>query len=75
MNMEIVFLEKQVKGGFRKSKGILRKSISGKPKDGNVLSLYADLIWLIQKDASRANAYFDQALKSHPNDDWYKTFK
>lgn len=42
------------------------------PNDGSVLSMYADLIWQGQKDASRAETYFDQAVKAAP-DDWYES--
>lgn len=33
-----------------------------------MLSLYADLIWQTQNDAGRAHTYFDQAVKSDPDD-------
>jgi len=39
------------------------------PGDADALSLYADLIWQTEKNADRAEAYFDRAVKSDP-DDW-----
>lgn len=45
------------------------RAILASPNDGSVLSMYADLIWQSQKDASRAETYFDQAVKAAP-DDW-----
>lgn len=35
--------------------------------------MYADLIWQSHKDASRAETYFDQAVKAAP-DDWLEPF-
>jgi len=34
------------------------------------MSIYADLIWETEKNAARAQQYFDQAIQSDPND-WY----
>lgn len=62
-------LNQQVKRDLAKAEEYYARAILVNPRDGNVLALYADLIWRTQKNASHAHAYFDQAVKSSP-DDW-----
>jgi Tfp pilus assembly protein PilF len=38
------------------------------PGYADALSLYADLIWQKEKNADRAEHYFDRAVKSDPHD-------
>lgn len=45
------------------------RALLAEPNDGDMLSLYADLIWKTKQDAPRAETYFDQAVKAAP-DDW-----
>lgn len=49
------------------------RAILANPNDGNMLSMYADLIWESHKDAPRAETYFGQAVQAAP-DDWYELF-
>ncbi|KAL4378015.1 hypothetical protein GQ457_02G041080 [Hibiscus cannabinus] len=44
------------------------RAILANPNDGNVLSMYAGLIWETRKERSRAETYFDQAIKAAPDD-------
>lgn len=59
----------QVRGDFARAEEYCGRAILANPNDGNVLSMYADLVWKSDKDAERAEAYFDQAMKVAP-DDW-----
>ncbi|KAK4798823.1 hypothetical protein SAY86_031149 [Trapa natans] len=63
---------KAVKGDVEKSKEFCERAIlasrGNHPVDGNVLSLYGELIWEKHRDVLRAYSYFDQALQSSPDD-------
>lgn len=58
----------QVRGDVEKAEEYCERAILMNPDEGNVLSLYGDLIWCNHKDANRAQTYFDQAVKSAPDD-------
>lgn len=59
----------QVRGNLGKAEEYCGRAILANPSDGNILSLYADLIWRSHKDAPRALNYFEKAIKASP-DDW-----
>ncbi|TYI77406.1 hypothetical protein E1A91_D06G140300v1 [Gossypium mustelinum] len=44
------------------------RAILANPDDGNLLAVYADLIWHNQNDIQRTKSYFEQAIKTAPND-------
>lgn len=44
------------------------RAILASPGDGELLSLYAKLIWETERDRERAQCYFDQAVSASPND-------
>ncbi|CAI0389319.1 unnamed protein product [Linum tenue] len=62
------FLKEVVRQDFVKAEEYCGRAILANPNDGDVLSMYADLIWRSHKDSSRAESYFDRAVKAAPED-------
>lgn len=59
----------QLSGDLLKAEEYCGRAILVNRNDGDTLSMYGELIWQQHKDAERAEAYFDQAIKASP-DDW-----
>jgi len=62
-----IFLVK-VRGDLAKAEEYCGRAILASPSDANMLALYADIIWQTQRDAQRAESYFQQAIKNAPDD-------
>lgn len=58
----------QVKGDMKKAEEYCERAILGNTNDGNVLSLYADLILQNHGDRKRAHSYLLQAVNMSPED-------
>lgn len=64
----------QVKGDERKAEEYCERAmLSEDGRDGEMLSMYGDLIWKNHGDGVRAQSYFDQAVQSSPDDWWAQT--
>ncbi|KAL0872767.1 hypothetical protein Bca101_022472 [Brassica carinata] len=60
---------KEVKGDERKAEEYCERAmLSEDGRDGEMLSMYGDLIWKNHGDGVRAQSYFDQAVQSSPDD-------
>ena len=56
-----------------KAEEYCERAVLVKPDDGEILSMYGDLIWSNHGDGARAQSYFDRAVQASP-DDWYNFF-
>lgn len=68
----LIFFAKQDRLDLIKAEEYCGKAMSANPNDGNVISMYADLIWRNHKDASRAEHYHLQAAKASPDNRYKK---
>lgn len=53
---------------MKRAEEYCKRAILGSTNDGNVLSLYADLILHNHGDSKRAHSYFQQAAQMSPED-------
>ncbi|GMN60620.1 hypothetical protein TIFTF001_029715 [Ficus carica] len=58
----------QIRGDVVKAEEYRERAILARPRDGNVLSMYGDLIWHLHKDGPCARNCFNQALLHAPRD-------
>ena len=62
---------KEVKGDERKAEEYCERAmLSEDGRDGEMLSMYGDLIWKNHGDGARAQSYFDQAVQAAPDDSY-----
>ncbi|CAH2077244.1 unnamed protein product [Thlaspi arvense] len=60
---------REVKGDERKAEEYCERAmLTEDGRDGEMLSMYGDLIWKNHGDGVRAQSYFDQAVESSPHD-------
>lgn len=58
----------QSKGDVQGAEEYYSRAILADPKDGEVLSQYAKLIWELHQDHERASSYFERAVEASPED-------
>lgn len=62
------YLFGQSKGDLRRAEEYYSRAILADPKDGDVLSQYAKLVWELHRDLDRALSYFERAVHAAPAD-------
>jgi tetratricopeptide (TPR) repeat protein len=56
----------QVKGDYGRAEEYYSRAILADPNDGELLSVYAKLVWDVHRDGERASSYFEQAARASP---------
>ncbi|CAN0921745.1 hypothetical protein LINGRAHAP2_LOCUS32746 [Linum grandiflorum] len=64
----LVSPDSEVEGDVKRAEEYYGRALLESPGDGEVLSLYANLIWNNYKDQHRAFTYFHHAASASPND-------
>ena len=58
----------QSKHDLQASEEYLCRAILADPRDGEILSQYAKLVWELHRDQDRASSYFERAVQAAPED-------
>lgn len=58
----------QSKGDLRTAEDFYTRAILADPADGEIMSLYAKLVWELHHDKDKALCYFERAVQAAPGD-------
>jgi Tfp pilus assembly protein PilF len=61
-------LNLQSKGDLRTAEDFFMRAILADPGDGEIMSLYAKLVWELHHDKDKASCYFERAVLAAPGD-------
>lgn len=64
----------QSKGDLERAEEYYSRAILADPKDGEVLSQYAKLVWELHHNQDRAANYFERAVIASPEDRYVDSF-
>ncbi|EXB46010.1 hypothetical protein L484_015870 [Morus notabilis] len=62
------YYKRMTKGDLNGAEEYYSRAILADPKDGDVLSQYAKLVWELHHDQDRAASYFERAVQASPQD-------
>jgi tetratricopeptide (TPR) repeat protein len=58
----------QSKGDLRTAEDFYMRAILADPEDGEIMSLYAKLVWELHHDKDKALCYFERSVQAAPGD-------
>lgn len=58
----------QSEGNLKGAEDYYSRAIIADPRDGEIISQYANLVWELYRDHNKASCYFERAVEAAPED-------